>query len=115
MPEITIPGEPVAKERPRRGKNGSWYTPTKTRDYEQLVGWIWKETRIKPLTGPVSVRLDFWIGGRDKDLDNLVKAVLDGLNGVAWEDDSQIVSITATKGHRKGQEGLALINIRGLI
>ena len=31
------------------------------------------------------------------DLDNLVKAVLDSLNGVAYEDDSIIWSIDATK------------------
>ena len=31
------------------------------------------------------------------DLDNLQKAVLDALNGTAWEDDSQIVRITAEK------------------
>lgn len=31
------------------------------------------------------------------DLDNLQKAVLDALNGIAWADDSQIVRITAKK------------------
>lgn len=31
------------------------------------------------------------------DLDNLAKSVLDGLNGVIWQDDSQIVSLHLTK------------------
>jgi Holliday junction resolvase RusA-like endonuclease len=31
------------------------------------------------------------------DLDNIVKAVKDGLNGVAWKDDSQVVRLTAGK------------------
>jgi Holliday junction resolvase RusA-like endonuclease len=31
------------------------------------------------------------------DLDNIVKAITDGMNGVVYEDDSQIVSLHATK------------------
>lgn len=31
------------------------------------------------------------------DLDNYVKTVLDALNGVAWEDDSQVVKIIGIK------------------
>lgn len=97
MPEITVHGEPVAKERPRRGAKGQWYTPRATKDYESLVGWTWKQARLDKFSGPVDVCVDFWIGGRDKDLDNLVKCVLDGLNGIAWDDDGQIAHIEACK------------------
>ena len=31
------------------------------------------------------------------DLDNLVKSVLDGLNGIAYVDDNQIIDIEARK------------------
>ena len=31
------------------------------------------------------------------DIDNYIKSVLDGLNGVCWEDDRYIYSITAEK------------------
>lgn len=31
------------------------------------------------------------------DLDKLIRAVLDGLTGVAYQDDGQVVRITATK------------------
>ena len=31
------------------------------------------------------------------DLDNVVKAVLDALNGVVYRDDAQVVNLVATK------------------
>ena len=31
------------------------------------------------------------------DLDNAIKSILDGLNGVAYYDDKQVVQISATK------------------
>jgi Holliday junction resolvase RusA-like endonuclease len=31
------------------------------------------------------------------DIDNLIKSVCDGLNGVAYKDDSQIVKLTSSK------------------
>ena len=31
------------------------------------------------------------------DVDNVIKCVADGLNGIAWRDDSQIVSVLANK------------------
>ena len=36
--DIEIPGEPVAKGRPRMGKYGV-YTPTKTKNAEEAIGW----------------------------------------------------------------------------
>lgn len=113
MPEIRVIGEPVPKERPRRGRNGQWYTPERTRMYEELVGWTWRQTRLKPIPGPLVVRLEFILAKRDKDLDNLVKSVLDGLNGVAWQDDSQIVHLAA--GKTKGKSGQVLIQVERLV
>ena len=31
------------------------------------------------------------------DLDNYIKTILDALNGVAWDDDSQVVKIIGIK------------------
>ena len=34
---------------------------------------------------------------RKPDLDNIAKSILDSLNGIAWQDDSQIVNIWISK------------------
>jgi Holliday junction resolvase RusA-like endonuclease len=36
------------------------------------------------------------------DIDNLAKSVLDGMNGIVWRDDSQIVSLHVTKVYASG-------------
>lgn len=61
----------------------------------------------EPLTGPVSVTLSFYMprGKTVKrvhatvkpDLDKLVRSVLDSLTGTAFVDDSQVVTLLATK------------------
>lgn len=101
----------------RQGKMRS-ITPEQTKDYESLVRFSYKdaggeyydkqlmavdikayypipksyskkktiaclEGKIRPTTKP--------------DLDNITKAILDALNGVAWYDDSQVVSLTINK------------------
>ena len=116
---ITVPGVPVPKARPRFTKTGRTYTPGKTKAYEDLIkgagGAVMDGTQ--PLTGPLHAvitvylpipkswptekklaaeRLDVLPTGRP-DIDNFVKAALDGLNGVAFVDDSQVVRMHATK------------------
>lgn len=63
-----------------------------------------KKTREKMLTGelkPIS---------RTGDLDNLFKAISDALNGVAYDDDSQIIEATIRKFY--GEQARAEITIR---
>ena len=39
------------------------------------------------------------------DVDNLAKAVLDALNGILYEDDSQVVMLAVTKQYAKEEPG----------
>ena len=114
--EFQVPGPPVPKARPRVA-GGRTYTPKPTKDYERLVRWsgqiaMW-DASMKPITGPVEAFLAFalpypaswskrkresntWAVGR-VDLDNLVKAVLDGLNGICYGDDRQVCRVEVVK------------------
>lgn len=124
---FTIPGDPVAKGRARsvtrRGKGGASYiahiTPEKTERYEARVAVFAQQAMAgtQPEEGAVSlsVRAYFpipasWSKKRQQaardglehhtkrpDADNCAKAVLDGLNGVVWKDDSQVVTLSIEK------------------
>lgn len=101
---FTIPGEPASKARPRfdgRGSKTRTYTPAKTKAAEVQVGWAFRAAggRFEPdpeVTFGVDVT--FHNGTRQRrDVDNMLKLVLDGLNGVAWVDDTQVMEVTARK------------------
>lgn len=105
---FVIEGRPKVKERPRHGRNGRVYTPRTTVERERAIAAAYDGPRF---TTPVCVVIDLQkddttvtISEVDQeptrlmgDVDNYVKAVLDALNGVAWDDDRQVVSLTASK------------------
>lgn len=93
---FTVPGRPHGKRRPRvtmRGRKAIVYTPRETREYEQRVAWEAKAAGASPIDGPVGVRIVCVASQRRPDLDNAAKSILDGLNGVAWEDDRQVAEL----------------------
>jgi Holliday junction resolvase RusA-like endonuclease len=113
---ITIPGKPFAKQRPRFSRaQGRAYTPEATVSFERQVGIIAKQAIPAPLAGPVRVHIaatfipaKSWSKKKTAehlhrphlqkpDLDNLAKAILDGLNRIAFADDAQVFEITARK------------------
>ena len=119
---FTVYGEPVAKGRPRfstRGKFPVAYTPEKTKSYEFEVGMMALAAMggSKPLEGALEAfiyityavpesyskkRLEACLNGLEKhtkkpDLDNVIKSVIDGMDKIVFDNDSQITSIHATK------------------
>ena len=104
--KITVPGRPAPKARPRLGMQGKTayiYTPQRTKEYEELVGWTAKAAGRRSLKGPVEVELWCYTKGR-ADVDNLSKSILDGLNRIAFEDDSQVVDLHVHKRKVKADE-----------
>jgi crossover junction endodeoxyribonuclease RusA len=94
---ITVPGEPVSKERPRsslvRGRIVVRTAP-KTSAWEQVIALHARQTLrgAEPdATSTFGVALMFVSGDRrQRDIDNLVKLALDALNEVLWKSDHQI-------------------------
>jgi crossover junction endodeoxyribonuclease RusA len=89
---FVVPGPPIPKARPRMALSGHVFTPKRTRDYERAVALCACGAGLRtPLDGAVSVTLRLFLANRRRcDIDNLTKSVLDGLNGIAYADDSQV-------------------------
>src|SRR5512135_2213108 len=122
MIHFTVPGQPQGKARPRVGKvNGHarMFTPSKTVAYESAVAhaaWIAMDGAAL-IDGPCRVVLriecqapaswskkktDRALCGEIRpttkpDIDNVIKAVFDGCNGVVWKDDVQVVMLACSK------------------
>lgn len=117
--KITISGEPKGKGRPRMStKTGRAYTPKDTIEYENWVRMCYiNGSNEEMFTGQVKARINAYYSipkstskkKRDEmtlqliqptkkpDLDNVAKSILDSINGVAYKDDSQVVSLTINK------------------
>ncbi len=92
---FTVEGVPRPKARARRGAGGRWYTPEATRAYEDAVSVAARTARgAEPFEGTVRLSVALWLPDlRRRDIDNCAKSICDALNGIAYEDDSQIAEL----------------------
>jgi Holliday junction resolvase RusA-like endonuclease len=120
--DFIVPGHPQGKGRPKIVKIGGFSrmaTPTKTVAYEGLVAFAAKQALAgRPaFDGPVDVTMHIrcpipasWSQKKQRmalsgeirpttkpDVDNIVKAIFDGCNGVLWRDDVQVCDLRLTK------------------
>ena len=118
----SVYGEPVGKGRPRFAKRGNFvstYTPQKTKTYEDEIRMMAKAAKgaSEPLETPVTVAIYIRVGipasfskqkrkdalanierpTKKPDIDNIAKCFLDGMNGIVYLDDKQVVSLHITK------------------
>ena len=119
---LRVDGLVIGKGRPRFSrKTGTAYTPERTVSYENLVAWHAQGVmKGRPLiVGPVRVEISIYVQipvSKTKkfktaaasgalwptgtpDIDNAVKGIFDAINKVVWLDDSQVVSLCATKSY----------------
>lgn len=114
---FSIDGDPVPKARPRLGRGGHVFTPKKTQLYEQKVKANAQQAmgQLAPFNTPVKVEIKAFFSipnswtkkkkeasdlaphGSRPDLDNVVKAILDGMNGTVFVDDALVSICDAQK------------------
>ena len=112
---IIIPGTPYPLKRARRSASGGMFDPKENVEAKRHIGWLAKAQIKTPMSGPVSMEIVFHFARpkshfgkvlkasapdhhvKRPDVDNLIKTVLDGMNGIAWIDDAQVVYVKASK------------------
>ena len=95
MIEITLPWPPTVNTY-WRNFDGRMIISAKGREYRETVGdQMTVQRMVKHFAGPLRVVIEAWRPDkRRRDLDNLLKATLDGLaHAGVYEDDSQIVDL----------------------
>lgn len=123
-----VPGKPKGKGRPQfNRKTRRAYTPKETREYEEQIAFAYVKQCGVGFQGYVYVEITAifkipksWPKSKRRlveegriypsrpDVDNIEKAVLDGLNHVAYADDAAVVGAYCTKDyeHEEMPEGL---------
>lgn len=88
-----VPGSPVStNDLYGHNRFGGFWKTKEAKEWEQAIGWGAKQAGVR-VEESRGVRLSILYchhGRKRKDLDNIMKVVMDGLNGVAWRDDRQI-------------------------
>jgi Holliday junction resolvase RusA-like endonuclease len=119
MIDLFIPGLPVPQPRAkatRRGSHAAIYTPTNADAWKAQIAHEVSAVVEAPMVGALRVHLRFrfprpksHFGARGlkstaptyhttrPDVDNLAKAILDALRGIAWTDDGQVAILSVAK------------------
>lgn len=121
---VCVQTEPQGKARPRAdGRSGRIYTPSKTAKYEKLIreefkrqnpDWSPAEEAVSvTITAGFRIPLSWSKKKREAavsapvkkkpDIDNIEKAILDALNGVAYVDDALIARTYCMKVFAAGE------------
>lgn len=115
--DFTIDGKPQGKGRPRLSY-GRIKTPEQTVIYENYIKLLYRSQVKEYFEGPIKMIINCYypIAKSDSkkkkeqklsgsirphnikpDADNVIKAICDALNGIAYHDDTQIVELAASK------------------
>jgi Holliday junction resolvase RusA-like endonuclease len=114
-----VPTKPAGKERPRLSGSGAVYTPAKTKAYENFIKGCYIEQCGDVSFGDKSISMNIMafvpplskfnkaqraaaLRGELRptakpDADNILKALLDALNELAYDDDRYIYKITVER------------------
>lgn len=107
MDLLIIKDKIQAKQRPRFWK-GKVFTPSQTKSSEKRIAQEYIKQCKTFYTGAVEMEIKIYVGVKDKkkwgepclarpDCDNILKTICDSLNGIAYNDDSQVYKISVQK------------------
>lgn len=95
--KLVVNGKPVVQQRPRRGRYGNFYDPSKKERDALSLGLHYARLaeKMPVIESNIHLYAYFYGCGGRCDLDNLIKALCDSANKILWKDDRQITQIHA--------------------
>ena len=106
MIKINAPIKPIPFKRviPRRGRPRN---PAEYTEFKEELGYFALKAMHgrKPLTGAIKLHAEFFKKRRGVltkqwgDVDNFLKAVMDSLTGICYEDDGQVLQVSGSKAY----------------
>lgn len=126
---FTVDREPMGQ--PRARTNGAQrFHAGPIEAYREQIAWCARAAGARMIEGPVRVtvaavfampaswskaKADQMLGTpvtKKPDADNVAKAVLDALNGIAWRDDAAVADLHTSK--RWGRKGAVIVTVEGM-
>lgn len=86
---------PISANRYWRNFRGRMVVSAEAKAFKEQVGWIARSLGAEMLAGALSMSVDIYRPAKRGDLDNTLKVTIDSLQGIFYENDSQIVEIHA--------------------
>ncbi len=95
--EFTVPGPPfsvnIAKSRSK--KHRDWKETVAQAASKQWASEV--RTEILPTSQPIEVIITNYFTELPRDVDNVIKPILDSLKGIVYNDDKQVYKVTSQK------------------
>lgn len=100
--KFTVPGKTISKANSYRIAKKRMYKTQACKDWENRItfeaGAAMLEINMEATDKQVEVEaMVYFPDNRRRDIDNVLKGLLDGMNGVVYEDDSQVQRIIISK------------------
>ena len=85
----------------RKNASGAIYTTPKVIEFKKMVKIELSKFKMKSSNKPIKMIIVFSIKDkRRRDIDNMLKVLLDSMNKIVFEDDSQVIELHVKKNVR---------------
>jgi Holliday junction resolvase RusA-like endonuclease len=106
---FVLDGNPPSGNRSARIGGARPYTPAEVRDYRERIGSVaFAEMRRQKFERPEYASVAITIYNTRLDADNAVADVLDGMNGIVYENDGRILDLEIYKRRDKAGPRVAV-------
>lgn len=105
---------PPSANRWWRNVNGHMVTSAEARAYKEAIPELAGPQNLIAKPAPIAVNLVWYRAMKSGDLDKRLGVVLDALQGVSYESDSQVVELHAYRYEDPNRQGWIEVDVRAM-